>query len=94
MASRILFTDTELTSALHELPGWGPIGNSIAKTFSFQTYAAGVMFANAVAHQAERMDHHPEILLKWGAVTITTWTHDAGGVTGMDVELARRIEAL
>lgn len=83
-----------MTTALHSLPGWGPVGHSLVKVFSFDSYAKGVLFATAVAHLSERLDRHPELLVKWGSVTVTTWTHDAGGVTGMDVELAQRIEAL
>jgi 4a-hydroxytetrahydrobiopterin dehydratase len=94
MASRERLTDNDLTTALQAVPDWHSVGNSIGKTFEFSSYGHAVLFTGAVAHLAERMDHHPEILLKWGAVTVTTWTHDAGGVTGVDIELAKRIEAL
>ena len=54
---------------------------------------AAVAFAVRIALYAQRVDHHPDLLIQWGKVTVTWTTHDAGGVTGRDVELARFMDA-
>lgn len=92
--SRERFSSDNLESALAGAPGWSQEGIELVKQFTFADYAHAVMFANAVAHVAEGMDHHPDLLLQWGKVTVRTHTHTAGGITPMDVELAERIEQL
>lgn len=94
MPGRQVLSSNELAEALAGLPGWEAAGGKIAKPFPSKSYAAGVLFTVAVAHIAEAMDHHPDITLTYPAVIIQTSTHDAGGVTATDIELARRIEAL
>lgn len=89
-----LLDDTAVRSALAELPGWRLDGGRIAKEFAFPAYARAALFCATVAHVAERLDHHPDLTLTYGKVQVATSTHSAGGVTGYDLELARRIEAL
>ena len=92
--SRSLLTPELLSEGLAAAPGWRLDGGRLTKEFSFPTYAQGVLFAVATAQLAERLDHHPEMWITWGKVTVTTWTHTAGGVTRLDLELARGVEAL
>ncbi|HVF76195.1 MAG TPA: 4a-hydroxytetrahydrobiopterin dehydratase [Acidimicrobiales bacterium] len=57
-------------------------------------FAEAMVFVNAVAELAEQRNHHPDIAVHWNTVTLTQWSHSAGGVTDADVELAREIAAL
>ena len=94
MPGRQLLSPHELAEALAVLPGWVAGDGKIAKSFPSKSYAHGVLFTVAVSHVAELMDHHPDITLTYPAVVVQTSTHDAGGVTATDIELARRVEAL
>lgn len=83
-----------IQTALADLPRWSGDSAAIATSLVFDTYEAGVAFAVQVALLAQRMDHHPDILIGWRRVTITYTTHDAGGVTGRDLAAARAVEAI
>ena len=81
--------------ALAELPGWTEVGGreAITRTFQFADFSEAFGFMTRVALAAERMNHHPEWSNVWNRVTITLATHDAGGVTQLDVDLAEAIGA-
>lgn len=67
----------------------------MSRTFAFPSYLAGLEFANAVGREAERQNHHPDIVIGYKKVTVTTTTHDAGNtVTGRDRALAEAIDTL
>ena len=78
----------ELASFFASHPEWKGDSSSIARTYTFPGYAEAVGFTMAVALVAERKDHHPDIMLSWGKVEVRWSTHDAGGVTSLDAELA------
>ena len=63
-------------------------GERIERSYSFPDYGAGVGFVMQIALLAERRDHHPDIALSWGKVRVAWSTHDAGGLTALDLELA------
>ncbi len=76
-------------------PGWNIIDGALTRTYEFDNYARGFLFAAAVAQQAESLNHHPDLLISYGKVQVSMVTHDAGGgLTAYDFELARRISAL
>lgn len=82
----------EIEASLHALSGWTVEQGALSKVFAFDSYARGILFANAVAWQAEDLNHHPDLLIGYKSVTVTLRTHDAGGgLTAYDFELARRI---
>lgn len=83
-----------MNAALNELPGWQVEDGSLKKRFSFNSYLKGAKFVQYAAECAEGMDHHPDLLLGWKKVDATLTTHSAGGITALDVELARQLEAL
>lgn len=84
----------EITSALIELPAVNrDRTGALAVTVRAPTFPAAVQLVDLVATEAEAMDHHPDINLRWRTVTFTFSTHSAGGVTVLDVELARRVLA-
>lgn len=86
--------DAEISSELAKAEGWEVRDGKVAKSFTFNSYASGVVFASGVAHLADRMDHHPDILIGYQRVDVAVNTHDVGGISPWDFELARRIDAL
>ncbi len=80
----------ERTHALNDLDGWNDVQDrdAIARTFKFTDFNEAFGFMSRVALKAEQMNHHPEWFNVWNKVEITLTTHDAGGVTQLDVELA------
>ena len=82
-------------AALRDLKGWALDAkrDAIVKTFVFQNFVEAFGFMSKVALVAERMDHHPEWSNVYKTVNVLLTTHDAGGLTMKDVELARALEA-
>ena len=89
--SRTRLSHDEIDAALQPLEGWRRQDASIVRDFIFPSYEAGVAFAVQVALYAQRVDHHPDLLIKWGKVTVTWTTHDAGGVTRRDLDAAAHV---
>lgn len=87
-------TDAELTAAVADRRDWSVSDGMLTRLFEFKTYKEGLVFAGAVGWVADKLNHHPDILIGYGKVTVSTVTHDAGGLTSYDFELARRIDAL
>jgi 4a-hydroxytetrahydrobiopterin dehydratase len=83
-------------SALQGLPGWADAGgrDAIAKTFTFKDFNEAFGFMARVALVAEKHDHHPEWRNVYKTVEVVLSTHDAGGVTALDVELAKAMNAI
>jgi 4a-hydroxytetrahydrobiopterin dehydratase len=83
-------------SALGELPGWAEVAGreAIAKTFVFKDFNQAFGFMTRVALVAEKNDHHPEWRNVYKTVEVVLATHDAGGVTGLDVALAKAMNAI
>ena len=85
---------TDIAAAAALLPGWTCTGDRLEKTFRFPDYAATIGFVNAVAWIAQRLDHHPDLLVGYNRCQVTWTTHDAGGVTQNDCSAAARTDAL
>jgi 4a-hydroxytetrahydrobiopterin dehydratase len=81
--------------ALAGLAGWQTVEgrDAIAKTFKFKDFNAAFGFMARVALKAETMDHHPEWFNVFNKVEVTLATHDAGGVTELDIQLAKFMDA-
>jgi 4a-hydroxytetrahydrobiopterin dehydratase len=94
--SHARLTDTEITAALARLSGWSRVESreAIAKRYVFADFVAAFGFMSKVALIAEKMDHHPEWSNVYRTVDVTLATHDAGGLTKLDVELATAMEKL
>ena len=84
----------EIHDRLEELEGWEMHGSEIVKDFEFEDSKKAIEFANKVAEEAERQQHHPGINIRYNKVMITLTTHDANGLTHMDFKLARVIEQM
>lgn len=81
-------------TALGDLDGWTGDPSGIGRTVQLPSFPAAIALVVEVAKVAEEMDHHPDIDIRWRTVTFRCATHSAGGVTGRDITLARRIDAL
>ncbi len=85
-----------LTAALQNLPGWNLSKDraAICKNYKFRNFSQAFGFMTRAALIAEKMDHHPEWLNVYDRVEVTLATHDAKGVTELDLKLAREMEQL
>jgi 4a-hydroxytetrahydrobiopterin dehydratase len=87
-------SDVEIQRALGALSGWTRRGDALLKTFTFPTFAQGIAFVGRIAQAADAMDHHPDIDIRYTKISISLSTHSAGGITSLDLELARQIDQL
>ena len=89
-------TDDELVEFIKEIPDWEPITEDsilkLRRVFNFDDYAQAVQFSNKVADLAEEEDHHPAILLEWGKVQVTWWTHKILGLHKNDFIAAAKTD--
>ena len=90
MATRL--SDIEIQRALGARPGWTRRNNSLTRTFEFPTFAAGIACVNRVAKVADKMDHHPDIDIRYTKISFSLSTHSAGGITSKDFALAEAID--
>jgi 4a-hydroxytetrahydrobiopterin dehydratase len=86
-------SEDRIVARLAELSGWTRDGKSIRKTFTFGDFKGSMAFVTRVALAAERMDHHPDMFVSYSRVTLTLSTHDAGGLTDRDFDLAKIVDA-
>jgi 4a-hydroxytetrahydrobiopterin dehydratase len=84
---------SDVTQSLKEVPQWQLQGDAIRRAYKFTDFVAAMAFVNFVAAQAEKVDHHPDILIQYNRVTLTLSTHSAGGLTALDFTLAKAIDA-
>ncbi len=90
----MLLTYLEINNELKTLSSWECIENAIEKKFRFKNFLEAMVFINKVAVLAEDMNHHPDWNNVYNKVTIRLFTHDLGGITYKDIELARAIDAI
>ena len=83
-----------LGSEMKSLPAWSLEGDRISRECLFENFVEAFGFMTSVALLAERANHHPEWRNVYNRVQIELTTHEAGGLTGRDIELAREIDAL
>jgi 4a-hydroxytetrahydrobiopterin dehydratase len=82
-----------VAAALRAAPGWERAGAEIRRTYRFRDFREALAFVNRVGALAEAAGHHPDIDIRYNAVTLALTTHDAGGLSAKDFELARAIDA-
>ena len=94
MAKRL--SEPEITTALAGLSGWSRTAEreAITKSFKFADFSSAFGFMTRAALKAEQLNHHPEWLNVWNRVDVTLATHDAGGLTQLDVALAAAMDAI
>lgn len=91
---RVPLSQSELESRLAELPGWQYANGRIVKRFQFKSFVEAFGWMASVALVAEKLDHHPDWKNVYSGVDVELHTHDAGGVTDFDIELAKRMNEL
>lgn len=84
----------ELAEKLSEINTWLYDNDTIRKRFNFDNFAEALDFVNKVGALAEKADHHPDITFGWGYAEFAITTHDAGGLTHNDFDLAKEIEEI
>lgn len=91
-------SDDELATLMKELPDWAaPVKEGVLqleRVYRFKNFKQAWAFSNKVAEMAEAEFHHPGILLEWGKVTVTWWTHAIGGLHKNDFIMAAKTDAL
>ena len=93
--SRTLLNDEELREGLRELnPGWSVAEKALVRTIEFSSFLTAVRFITELAPVAERLDHHPDLRLSWRTVELSLSTHSAGGLTSLDLRLARELDPI
>lgn len=86
------FTQEEAQGQLGRLKGWKIEGGELVKTFNFKDFRGSLGFVNQVGELAERAGHHPDIDIRYNRVRLGLSTHDAGGLTVKDFELAEQTD--
>jgi 4a-hydroxytetrahydrobiopterin dehydratase len=84
--------DAGIAQVLRQTPGWERAGSEIRRTYRLKDFREALAFVNRVGDLAERAGHHPDIDIRYNAVTLVLTTHDAGGLTEKDFGLAREID--
>lgn len=92
--SAALLDDSTIQSRLQMLSGWQREGDAIKRELRFDTFLDAIAFINRIAPLADDADHHPEIFNVYDRVELTLTTHDAGGLTTKDFDLAEAIDAV
>ncbi len=80
--------ETEIAAKLASVPKWKEQGKEIVRTFEFRDFRAALAFVNKLADLAEKAGHHPDIDIRYNEVKLALTTHDAGGLTAKDFDLA------
>ena len=84
----------QIQTALQSLPGWSRKRSAIHRVFEFKDFVVAIRFVKAVAIVAEKARHHPDIDIRWNRVTLSLTTHDEGGLTLKDIQLAEKCDRL
>jgi len=94
MSNRQKLSDDAIEGFLSTHTGWTRTGESLSRAYTFPDYSTALAFVVRVGMSAEKRDHHPDILLGWGRASVAWSTHDAGGITGLDVEMAETTDRI
>lgn len=92
MAKESALTDAQIAAELKALPGWRHEGGALRRTYKTDGWPTTLMLVNAIGFYAEAADHHPDLEVHWGSVSVALSTHSAGGITAKDMALAKQVE--
>jgi len=93
--ARALLSDQQLQEGMKSLASnWSVAGTALVRTVEFRSFLTAVGFITEMAPVAERLDHHPDLRLSWRTVELSLSTHSAGGLTELDLALARELDAI
>jgi 4a-hydroxytetrahydrobiopterin dehydratase len=79
---------------LQAVPNWSKRAQTILRTFKFEGFLKGIDFVDRIAAKAQKMNHHPDIDVRFDQVTLTLTTHDEGGITEKDFLLAKQCDGV
>ena len=86
-------SDAEVRDGLADLPDWRREGDEIVRDYELESFRAVIAFVGRIADLAEAADHHPDLDIRYNRLHVALTSHDAGGLTQRDLDLARAIEA-
>jgi 4a-hydroxytetrahydrobiopterin dehydratase len=89
-----LLNPEAIQTLLMEIPEWKLEGDTISRTVEFPSFLEAVDAVNKIAREAEAMNHHPDIDIRWRTVRLALSTHSAGGLTTLDFQLAKKLDQL
>lgn len=89
-----LLNPEAIQTLLMEIPEWKLEGDTISRSVEFPSFLEAVDEVNKIAREAEAMDHHPDIDIRWRTVRLALSTHSAGGLTTLDFQLAKKLDQL
>lgn len=92
--SEEILQNGELNTALRRCPEWEEVNGAIVRTYEFEMFSDAIEFVNIVADIAESACHHPNIDVRYRKVKLSLVTHELGGITEADIELASRIDTI
>lgn len=87
-------SQTDIDEELKSLPGWSVVNEKLHKEFQFDSFNQAFGFMTRAAMEIEKMNHHPEWFNVYNKITVDLTTHDAGGITKNDINLARILNSL
>jgi 4a-hydroxytetrahydrobiopterin dehydratase len=91
---RDLLSEEALAAAAKEIPEWRVEDGRLTRSITSPTFPDAIELVRRIADAAEDLNHHPDIDIRWRTLHLTLSTHDRGGITAYDTELAKRIDAL
>ena len=86
-----VLSEPEIHELLRELPQWSLEGGKLVREWTFPGFVQAIDFVGGVANLAEQAGHHPDIDIRYNRVKLGLVSHDAGGITRRDAEMARRL---
>ena len=90
----IKLSSDEITKELENLPGWNVVKGKLHKDFEFASFNEAFGFMTRAAMEIEKMNHHPEWFNVYNRISVDLMTHDAGGITQNDINLAKILNSL
>ena len=88
MSKREKLSDEAVVAFMANHPGWERADDALVRTFAFSDSGAGIAFVVRVGFAAEKRDHHPDLVVRYRKIEVRWATHDVGGITALDIEMA------
>ena len=87
-------SDADIETALSGLSEWVRAGDALVRRYELRSFADAIAFVVRIGFLAENADHHPDLDIRWRTVTVLFTSHDAGGITERDVDLAHAVDGV
>lgn len=89
-----VYSEEEIRSRIAQIDGWILEDGCIVRVFQFEDFLQAIQFVNRAAEEAERVQHHPDIDIRYNKVKMGLVSHDAGGITDKDFQMAQSLNGL